>query len=464
MMLHNGNATSTSKRRVALNKKPSSLLLDYQSMNNNNNNKAEQEENLAAVTAAADTSSSDAPNEYTRQLVANALSLSKEDIITSPKTTDKQKTITLPPPLSSLPLLKPSLKTSRSASAPCSPTSGIKSVHFNNHNLEDICLFRKAQTPLSVNRKKSVFWANDSSGSSSDSSEEEETSDEEDEETTLVCVNWPTRLADIIDRKNKVIRVDKNLIKYSDGAIIGKLSVRNLSYQKTVTIRYSFDFWKTTGNLEATFSESHKVYDVFTFRIQIPSNASTFYFAVNYKVGSGEFWENNDGRNYEIKVVTNTKRTSTTKKKIIQSDLNDMILSHQKKKKKKLLLSPAAATSSSNIKEDKNGLKSRYDFGQSIHQAKKDTNSNSMIPTNNTTQQQRKLTSTTSFTAPIPILSPSPLTSRRQTSSSTSPICHSPISGSPSLVDLNSQSYTELVNKYCFYSTSPSRSPMSINS
>jgi len=102
--------------------------------------------------------------------------------------------------------------------------------------------------------------------------------------------------------------------------------------------------------------------------------------------------------------------------------------------------------------EDK--LKARYDFGQSIHQAKS---------TNTIPQPQKTLA------MPIPI-SPSsrrPRSSSSPTASYHSPSptasCHSPLASSPSFMDLNSQSYMDLVNKYCFYSTSPSRSPMSIN-
>ncbi|KAI7898650.1 putative phosphatase regulatory subunit-domain-containing protein [Cokeromyces recurvatus] len=373
------------------------------------------------------------PNEYTCQLVAHALSLPKDDLILTTSNEQQQKSFHL----HSSPLLKSSLKTPRSASAPCSPTTGIKSVHFNNKNLEDICLFRKAQTPLSV-RRKSIFWANES-----DESDDDEEEDEERFETSLVFANWPTRLADIIDRKNKVIRVDKNLIKLDhQNSITGKISVRNLSYQKRVTIRYSFDFWKTTHNKEAIFYESHKAYDIFTFDIDIPNNTTTtattttttttatatttttttLYFAVNYKVGSEEFWDNNDGRNYELKINRKLKKKN-----------NEF------------------TTEDNNYKL----LKSRYDFSQSF--------------------QQSSQSSTT-----IPILSPSPLTTSRYNNTVIKPAsiptsnpfsCHSPLttttttttSTSPSLADLNSQSYMELVNKYCFYSTSPSRSPMSIN-
>ncbi|KAG2237706.1 hypothetical protein INT48_009644 [Thamnidium elegans] len=244
-------------------------------------------------------------NEYTRQLVASALSSSVQ--ITTPK----DKRIELPL------LLKSSLRTPRSASAPCSPTTGLKSVHFNKDNLEDVCLFRKAQTPLAISQKN-IFW--------------------EINKKSLVYKNWPTRLSDIIDKKTKVIRIEKSTIQLLDHnkLMTGKILVRNLDYHKTVTIRYSFDFWETIENCEAKFKQQddHKnnntSYDVFTFNISVPIDATNLYFAVNYKVGSKEFWDNNEGRNYEIQINNST----SAKKKILKKKLDQ--------------------------KED--GLKARYDF------------------------------------------------------------------------------------------------------
>ncbi|KAG2211250.1 hypothetical protein INT47_006370 [Mucor saturninus] len=383
-------------------------------------------------------------NEYTRQLVASALSLPSSVKITTKATTPQtDKRIELPT------LLKSSLRTPRSASAPCSPTTGLKSVHFNKNNLEDICLFRKAQTPLAISQKN-IFWGTDddedSSSSSSSSSE-----DEQAPLKSLVFVNWPTRLSDIIDKKTKNIRIEKNAIRLIDDVIVGKIQVRNIDYHKTVTIRYTFDFWETIDNIGANYNQQddHKnnTYDVFSFKINVPTNATTMYFAVNYKVGATEYWDNNDGRNYEIQI--SSKKTSTKK-------------------------------ANSQTKED--GLKARYDFGQSIHQAKNNIvlsptsinmNKNQAVARAKTSVPSIPIPTTpaaiapafvTPASAPIPLAAKTmPIPMRRKSSSPTGLSCHSPLASSPTFMDLNSQSYLELVNKYCFYSTSPSRSPMSIN-
>ncbi|GAA5816725.1 hypothetical protein MFLAVUS_010257 [Mucor flavus] len=414
---------NNNKKRVTLNRRSSSLLLDYQAMVPTTD-KAQEERNGIS-------------SEYTRQLVASALSSSVQIA------TQQDKRIELPL------LLKSSLRTPRSASAPCSPTTGLKSVHFNKDNLEDVCLFRKAQTPLAISQKN-IFWGqdeqdddDDSSSSSSCSSSDEEEDQEKTNKKSLVFTNWPTRLSDLIDKKTKVIRIEKSTIQLLDHnkLMTGKILVRNLDYHKTVTIRYSFDFWETIENCEAKFKQQHDhknnntTYDVFTFNITVPTDATNLYLAVNYKVGSKDFWDNNDGRNYEIQI----NNSSSANKKILKNKLEK--------------------------KED--GLKARYDFGQSIHrairddQAIKDDKSSPVtiaaITTATTTAVQRKQIPKASVPIPIPMIR------RKSSSSPTGLSCHSPLASSPTFMDLNSQSYMDLVNKYCFYSTSPSRSPMSIN-
>ncbi|CEI94452.1 hypothetical protein RMCBS344292_08663 [Rhizopus microsporus] len=374
------------KKRVTLNKK--SLLLDYR--------QPEQERQVEA-------------NDYTRQLVTSALHLPSSTgvniIQSSPINTSDKRVIDLPR------ILKSSIRAPKSA--PCSPT---KSVQFDKENLENICYFRKAQTPLTISHRKNIFWAD------SDDDEEEDEEEEEKKEATLVFPNWSNgRLADIIDKRNKVIRIEKGFFTVKDNILHGKVLVRNLDYQKTVTVRYTFDYWETVQNVHAIYQSnyhSNTLYDVFTFKINIQS--SSLYFAIHYKVGSQEFWDNNDCKNYEIQFVHN-RPTSTTMNK---------------------------------DQQEENQLKKRYDFSQAI------------------SKQQQPITIKPTPSIPIDVSSSSSPSSRHHQhnnhsnyslqSNSNSPLyCHSPLASSPSFMDLNSQSYLDLVNKYCFYSSSPTRSPMS---
>lgn len=395
------------------------------------------------------------PSDYTRQLVASALSLPSSAQIETKVSTQLPPS---PPSSISTPQqkqgadkidlpqfrLKSSLKNPKSASAPCSPTIGLKSVRFHSTNLEDICLFRKAQTPLAISQK-SIFWADDDDDCDSTSSNSSSDEEEQPIKKAIKCSNWPTRLSDIIDRKNKIIRVDKNTIRFQDDDfIVGKVSVRNLNYHKTVIIRYTFDYWESVDNIQATYQESSQKNDVFAFKIRVPANAATLYFAINYKVGSEDHWDNNDGRNYQVDI--SLSKPSNSNKKSSKS---------QVKSTSDLLPQPTSLTASQDT------LKSRYDFSQAkniIPQTTSATQAQAQTQTQTSSSSASQPSSTIkqTFAMPIPI--------RRTVSSSPTGLsCHSPLASSPSFMDLNSQSYMELVNKYCFYSTSPSRSPMSIN-
>ncbi|KAI9282612.1 putative phosphatase regulatory subunit-domain-containing protein [Sporodiniella umbellata] len=325
------------KKRVSLNRKTSSLVLDYQGI-------MEQE----------------STNHYTRQLVASALNLNPGPLSLTAVPSQGEE--------GQLPrLLKSSMRTPKSA--PCSPT---KSVQFDRDNLENICYFKKAQTPLAISHNQGIFWA-----------------DEEEEEPKLVFPNWSnSELTDVLDKRNKVIRIDKSSLKLQDKQLTGKVLVRNLDYQKTLTVRYTFDYWETVHDIEACYQSAYAAnptYDLFTFALDLKSDS--LYFAVQYRVGAQEFWENNRSKNFEVQVLRPNQSLPPKKN---EAKLNNK----------------------------------RYDFSHSFQK-------------------------TPAVVTAIPI----PIDARRSPNT-----CHSP--SSPKM-ELDSASYMDLVSKYCFYSSSPTRSPMS---
>ncbi|KAI9271404.1 putative phosphatase regulatory subunit-domain-containing protein [Sporodiniella umbellata] len=194
--------------------------------------------------------------------------------------------------------LKPSLR--RMKSAPASPT---KSVQFDTNNLENICYFKQAHTPLTISHRKNKEWT-------------EESDDEDDEEQKeLVFSNWPERqLTHNQDKRTKIIRIEQSSLRIQGNRLIGKVLVRNLDYQKTVTLRHSFDHWRTVQNTQAVYYQnypSNSMYDVFTFSLEITSD--TLYFAIHYQVGSQEFWDNNQSSNYQLSFRSKKKKVSPPK-------------------------------------------------------------------------------------------------------------------------------------------------------
>ena len=101
----------------------------------------------------------------------------------------------------------------------------------------------------------------------------------------------------------------------SEGSmLVGQILVKNIAYRKNVTVRFTFDHWRTISETNAfydtrlndgTIPKDH-TYDRFTFQIKLRdfiNDFSTFQcmdFCVRYNVANQEFWDNNSGNNYRV--------------------------------------------------------------------------------------------------------------------------------------------------------------------
>lgn len=94
--------------------------------------------------------------------------------------------------------------------------------------------------------------------------------------------------------------------------VIGVTQVLNLDFEKEVTARYSFTEWKSSTETQATWVSSHTKMldggkqlncDTFRFHLPVPpflQPGAMLEFAIRYKVGGSEFWDNNNGGNYKL--------------------------------------------------------------------------------------------------------------------------------------------------------------------
>ncbi|KAI0987498.1 hypothetical protein GJ496_009133 [Pomphorhynchus laevis] len=92
-----------------------------------------------------------------------------------------------------------------------------------------------------------------------------------------------------------------------EGNVAGIVTVMELGYtQKQVFIRESHDEWKTftDHNTVYIYDSFDGIFSKFSFTIYIqPLNGrgtyiSSLQFAICYKIGENEYWDNNDGHNY----------------------------------------------------------------------------------------------------------------------------------------------------------------------
>nr|DBA22480.1 TPA: hypothetical protein GDO54_013504 [Pyxicephalus adspersus] len=93
----------------------------------------------------------------------------------------------------------------------------------------------------------------------------------------------------------------------------GTVRVLDVAYEKRVTVRYTLDGWLSYQEIHALYAarlchggSGHPGTDLFTFRLPIPPRdqpqASLLQFAIRYEVGAEEFWDNNKGKNYCLRL------------------------------------------------------------------------------------------------------------------------------------------------------------------
>jgi hypothetical protein len=196
------------------------------------------------------------------------------------------------------PALRPPSARRRPSSMPGTPTFS-KAVHFDAH-LEHIRHFLQVDRPLAVSAGSSPVAAYDS--------ETEFPFDESPPfEWAIVVSNFP---ADTPLRLAHPVRVERVFLSSDNKNLVGSVSVANLAFHKTVVARFTLDYWKTTSEVVAEYNHDvrHPKHadgrDRFNFNIKLADlanlEAKTMFFCVKYTVGGHEYWDNNNSTNFQV--------------------------------------------------------------------------------------------------------------------------------------------------------------------
>ncbi|NXV40898.1 PPR3D phosphatase, partial [Uria aalge] len=96
----------------------------------------------------------------------------------------------------------------------------------------------------------------------------------------------------------------------SDLGLSGTIQVRNVAFEKQVSVRYTFNHWESLHEVCARWHSSipekngQGQVDVFTFFLPVPpfllELCSVVQFAARYQVNGWEYWDNNRGKNYSL--------------------------------------------------------------------------------------------------------------------------------------------------------------------
>lgn len=107
--------------------------------------------------------------------------------------------------------------------------------------------------------------------------------------------------------EEKKVSLENVIIKETEHLIVGTVKVKNINYNKEVIVRSTNDAWKTHQDTYCTYTvvgsglvSAYTTHDTFSFRLTLPPKSRRIEFCVCYKCDAGEFWDNNDGRNYSL--------------------------------------------------------------------------------------------------------------------------------------------------------------------
>lgn len=202
----------------------------------------------------------------------------------------------------------PAFRTSlgrRPASMPSIPTFS-KPVHFDPH-LESVRHFLQVERPLAVAAGSPPVESENGGTASSFGDEDSNHSRSPSYELEIITANSPT---ETYGRFKLPVRVEKMDLSPDSMDLIGTVAVANLAFNKTVIVRFTFDFWKTTSEVLAEYADDasrkqqYDGCDRFTFAINIADIANPdetpMFFCIKYCVNNMEYWDNNNNYNFQV--------------------------------------------------------------------------------------------------------------------------------------------------------------------
>ncbi|XP_029025780.1 protein phosphatase 1 regulatory subunit 3B [Betta splendens] len=89
-------------------------------------------------------------------------------------------------------------------------------------------------------------------------------------------------------------------------ALAGTVKVKNVSFQKSVKLRVTFDTWRSHTDVDCLYVKDtypSPASDTFSFQVTLPEQLlphEHIEFAVCYEVDGTEHWDSNQGRNYRV--------------------------------------------------------------------------------------------------------------------------------------------------------------------
>ncbi|KAK4118560.1 carbohydrate-binding module family 21 protein [Parathielavia appendiculata] len=396
------------------------------------------------------------------------------------------------------PALRPATRR-RPSSVPGTPTFS-KAVHFDSH-LEHVRHFLQVDRPLAVSAGSSPVDNYDSDTEYPFKGDERATARTPPFEWEITMTNFPVETP---VRKAQSVRLERVWLSVDQKSLIGSVAVANFAFHKVIACRFTLDYWKTTSEVLAEYVceirpvDTPHSQDRFNFTIKLSDLANleskTLFFCVRYNVNGQEYWDNNNGTNFQVD-FRKKMLPQNGKKGVIGAasrPLHGLPKSNRRPGQKTKPAAPApdefgdnqkvnfsksihdylgesvptglrlkGVKSAGDLPSDNlsNGLSGpsgqfslRYDFGNSLSKAIQNAKNEMAGKPDGLYMKSRKkaenpaLAKTDSMTGQV---SPVKVDSAVTKPSTGSPTANSPNAG------ISSASYHEIVNKWCFYGSKP---------
>jgi hypothetical protein len=134
------------------------------------------------------------------------------------------------------------------------------------------------------------------------------------QEWEIIMANFP---AETCERLHLPVRVEKMILSPDNRELIGTVAVANLAFDKTIVVRFTLDFWRTTSDMLAVFADDAQQddgYDRFNFAIEVAELANLdkkpMFLCVKYCVNDVEYWDNNNNHNFQVEFRKRSKPMS----------------------------------------------------------------------------------------------------------------------------------------------------------
>ena len=102
--------------------------------------------------------------------------------------------------------------------------------------------------------------------------------------------------------ENNCVSLENVILK--DYTLIGTVKVKNISFEKSVKVRVTYDGWNNFTDIACSYAPGMEgAYDTFSFDFTVPPNfdiTKKVEFAVCFEANNQQFWDNNNGLNYNV--------------------------------------------------------------------------------------------------------------------------------------------------------------------